>query len=109
MVAGENVYVMERAQEYAKCLPANESTIMLYLTAWESLCHYIFVLYQRAYRHFHRLRHFDRGAALVEIERAKKRQLSLAEQSCSCQKGYMLAQAWGRRQYMKGGPLGASQ
>jgi len=103
---GKYLPVMERAQQYAKCVFANRQhhqdtqiVLKLLLTAWESLTMYMELQHKQAHRHFHTLRRMGHHAHLTsnQIERALKHKIEMAEQCCSSQKGLILAQTWERR------------
>jgi hypothetical protein len=102
------VNLLERAQDYAKCVAASDqvsdaelvATVCLFISSWETLGRYQAAVYKQAYKHFHSSRR-EGGRSMLSAaatERALAHQVNmLAEQCCASQKGLILAEEWGER------------
>lgn len=101
------VLVLERAQEYARCVYSYRQDhqdvqviVFLLTNAWETLAQYLALQYRQAHRHYSALRRnqvVKTQVGLDELEKALKHKVDLAEKCCASQKGYLLAQQWEQR------------
>jgi hypothetical protein len=104
------IKVLQRAQDYCACVQSGESLEAgryLLIGCWSAVLRHQKLLYRRAYRHYHGLRRQYDGIAsntkrilllantfadpTIEIERALKSQVQLAEVCCTCQRELVLA------------------
>jgi len=100
---GKYFAVLKSSQEYAKCVIKNDTALeesihYLLVGCWTSLIRCFQFQYKQAYKQFHALRREAQESrnpiqpsSTMELDRALRHQMELAELCCSCQKELILA------------------